>query len=363
MKLLVVAPWGQGLGGAEAMLKLLVTRLDPHEIQPSVVLLQPGPLAEELSTAGIVTSVVPAGRLRQVAATTHAVRALARHIREVRPDVVLGWSPKMHLYVAPAAALARFRRPVIWWQHGVPDDNWLDRLATRLPARAVGCSSHASASAQAELSPSRETFVVHPGIEPTVDETARPEIDRKPCIGIVGRLQPWKGQDRFLHALAILRSAGRDVQGLVVGGDAYGLSASYAASLQTLAKELGLGGDVTFTGQVPVVTPFLDRMDVLVNASIDEPFGIVLLEAMAAGVPVVAVDSAGPREIVEHDRSGVLVPSAEPRALADGCARLLDDDELRSRLAAAARRQVAERFTTDVMAATFAARMRKLVSR
>jgi glycogen(starch) synthase len=107
---------------------------------------------------------------------------------------------------------------------------------------------------------------------------------------------------------------------------------------------------VSFTGQVADASPYYALMDVFVNASTEEPFGLVVLEAMAAGVPVVAVDAAGPREILEPGRTGMLVPSNAPAELAGAIAPLLDDAGSRERMASAARQRFEERFTARRMA-------------
>ncbi len=85
-----------------------------------------------------------------------------------------------------------------------------------------------------------------------------------------------------------------------------GARARLREALPRLIAELGMQEHVTMTGEVPDAGPYIDRMDILVNASDPEPFGIVLLEGMARGVAVVAVDSGGPREIVEDGVTGVL---------------------------------------------------------
>ena len=141
---------------------------------------------------------------------------------------------------------------------------------------------------------------------------ARRADDTRPACGggsdrcIVGRMEPWKGQDRLLRAHSLLRERGLRLRTVIVGGDAYGLSPQYAASLPALIERLGLGDRVTMTGQVADAGPYVERMDVLVNASNPEPFGIVLLEAMARGIAVVAVDSGGPSEFIEHGETGML---------------------------------------------------------
>ena len=131
-------------------------------------------------------------------------------------------------------------------------------------------------------------------------------------IGIVGRLQPWKGQHRFWKALAELRSRGYDVHGLMVGGDAFRLSPGYPVELSGLVERLDLGGTVTMTGQVDDPAPLLELMDVAVNASEVEPFGIALLEAMASRVPVVAVGRGGPLDILDRGRCGMLALTGVP---------------------------------------------------
>jgi glycosyltransferase involved in cell wall biosynthesis len=249
------------------------------------------------------------------------------------------------------------RDRLVWWQHQIPAGHWVDRVATLLPARAIGCSSQAGQRAQGTLSPKRRSFVVNPGIEIARARGGnrvelREQLDiptGRQVLGIIGRLQPWKGQDRFLTALAELCRGGRDVHGLLVGGDAYELSPEYAAGLDRLVRELGLSGRVTMTGQVPDSAPYLELMDVAVNASEEEPFGIVLLEAMAAGVPVVAVAKGGPVDIVEPGVTGILARSGDPTELAAAMDALLADSSLRAEMAVAAKNRCRQRFTAELM--------------
>jgi glycosyltransferase involved in cell wall biosynthesis len=166
-----------------------------------------------------------------------------------------------------------------------------------------------------------------------------------PIVGLVGRLQPWKGQDRLLRAQALLRDRGQRIHTVIVGGDSYDLSPEYASSLPELARELGLEGDVTMTGQVPDAGPYMSQLDILVNASDPEPFGIVLLEGMARGVAVVAVDSGGPGEFIEHGRTGMLARSGQPADLADALEPLLDSAQARGAIGEAGRRRFLEQYT------------------
>jgi glycosyltransferase involved in cell wall biosynthesis len=346
--ILVTVPWGERLGGAEAMLQAIVDGAHEggHEVQ--FVFFEPGPWPAELRDAGFTVEVVHAGRLRDAHRWLATVARLAAIFRRSQPQLIVNWAAKTHLYGSPAAVLAGMADRVVWWQQMIPTGNWIDRVATLLPARAIGCYSRAAAEAQARIFPRRRTFVVSAGAPvpaPTAGVGVAPlELPAQvPVVGLVGRLQPWKGQDRMLEAQALLRERGHDIHLVIVGGDSYGLSPDYAASLPLLVQRLGLTDAVTMTGQVADAGPYIEQMDILVNASDPEPFGIVLLEGMAIQVAVVAVDSGGPSEFIEHRRTGVLARSGEPQALADSLEELLVSPELRTAIARAGR----ERFMRD----------------
>lgn len=364
MRVLVTVPWGQRLGGAEAMLHTLLAGAQDRGHEFEFVFFEPGPWPAELSDAGFRVEVITAGRLRQVHRWVPTVTRLTKILRSRRPDVILNWIAKTHLYASPAAVLVGMADRVVLWQHTIPSSGWIDRLATLLPVAAIGCSSEEAATAQARLFPSRSVFVVRPGVRVPDAETGPPPIDLPrdvPVVGLVGRLQAWKGQDRLLRAQALLRDRGHRIQTVIVGGDAYGLSPEYARSLMPLVNSLDLADAVTMTGQVADAGPYIDQMDILVNASDPEPFGIVLLEAMARGVAVVAVDSGGPGEFIEHGRTGQLARSGEPVALADALEPLLESAELRRAVARAGHELFLQEFTDSALQERFFDQLEALV--
>jgi glycosyltransferase involved in cell wall biosynthesis len=363
VQILVTVPWGERLGGAEAMLQAIVdgAREGGHEIQ--FVFFEPGPWPAELRDAGFTVEVLHAGRLRDAHRWLPTVIRLAAIFRRDQPQLIVNWAAKTHLYGSPAAVLAGMADRVVWWQQMIPTGNWIDRAATLLPARAIGCYSQAAAEAQARIFPRRRTFVVSAGAPvPTAGAGEAPLAlpPQVPVVGLVGRLQPWKGQDRMLEAQALLRERGRDIHLVIVGGDSYGLSPDYAASLPALVQRLGLTDAVTMTGQVADAGPYIEQMDILVNASDPEPFGIVLLEGMARGVAVVAVDSGGPSEFIEHRRTGVLARSGEPQALADALEELLVSSELRAEIARAGRERFMRDFTDGALRKRFFSELESL---
>jgi glycosyltransferase involved in cell wall biosynthesis len=367
VRVLTCVPWPERLGGAEAMLWSLLNNVDDHKLEFEVAFLDPGPFQQEVSELGVRTFAVPAGRLREARAGASAIRRLSRIIRQRQPDLVLNWTAKTQLYGAPAAVAARHDGSVVWWQHGLPQGHWLDRAATALPARAVGCSSRASAQAQAAAWPRRPTFVVHPGVETEpvrpIERAALGVPEGRPLVGIAGRLQPWKGQHRFLRGLRLLHDSGHPVHGLVVGGNAHGLSPGYERGLHELIRDLELEGWVSMIGHVPDARPFIAAMDVLISASVNEPFGMVLAEGLAQGVPVVAASDAGPREIVDHGVTGLLVPRPDPALLADATIEILDDEARRASMANAARDAALSRFGAGAMTRAAEAKLGDLARR
>jgi glycosyltransferase involved in cell wall biosynthesis len=346
MRILVTVPWTDRLGGAEAMLHTILAGAEESGHQLELVFFKDGSWPRELREAGMRVDVIDAGRVRHVHRLLAMVLKLARLFRERRPDVILNWAAKTQLYGSPAAVLAGMSDRVLWWQHSIASRHWLDLIANLLPARAIACYSTAAADAQRRLWPHRHTIVIPAGTAPVPNgrELAPLELPVDiPVVGIVGRLQPWKGQDRLLRAQALLRERGHPFHLVIVGGDSYGLSPEYAASLAGVITDLGLDGAVTMTGEVPDPSPYLGHFDVLVNASDPEPFGIVLLEGMAAGVAVVAVDSGGPPDFIEDRRTGMLARSGDAEDLAAALLPLLSSAALRDELGRAGH----ERFLRD----------------
>ncbi len=356
MRILITVPWWERLGGAEAMLHTVLQGAGASEHEIELVFFQDGPWPAELRAAGLRVDIVEAGRVRQLHRVGATVLRLARLFRERRPDVILNWAAKTQFYGSPAAVLAGMSDRVVWWQHAIAGRHWLDLSANLLPARAIACYSTAAARAQERLWPHRRAIVIAAGAGPVLDRAGPPPLalpGTAPVVGIVGRLQAWKGQDRLLRAQALLRERGQPMQLVVVGGDSYGLSPDYAASLQPLIAKLGLQDAVTLVGEVADAMPFIQQLDVLVNASDPEPFGIVLLEAMAAAVPVVAVNRGGPTDIVEQGHTGMLARSGDPADLADAIEPLLASAQLRRRVGEAGRERFMRDYTDEAVRKRF----------
>lgn len=368
--MLFVTPFGRRLGGSDNVLLWFLQGHERERLDVAVAFLEPGPFADEVRELGLRAYRLPGGRLRDPAhVTAHAAR-LARVIRREDPGLVVNWLSTAQVYGGLAAILARGRR-TIWWQHDLNvrglRGKLLDRAATALPAVAIGACSQVVAEHQSRIRPRRRTFAVLPGIPspaPPVGSAAdvRDRLEIPPeafVVGCVGRIQPWKRQDRVLKVVAALNREGVAAHALLVGGPGHRQDAAYEGRLRRLEESPELAGRVVRTGQVDDVGEHLAAIDVVVSASEPEPFGLVVLEAMAAGLPVVAMDAGGPREIVDDGRTGFLVRGDEE--LVAALARLAGDAALRGRLGAAARERVLRSFTAERMVGEMTDRIEELV--
>lgn len=345
------------LSGGELALLTLLPEL--HGVDAHVILGEEGPLVARLTGRGISVEVLALADVarevsrervrpgsvpvRGVATTVGYVARLARRLRSLRPDVVHTNSLKAALYGGVAARLVGL--PVVWHVRDRIAPDYLPPAAVRLvrvlagrvPHRIVA-NSHTTLSTLGAAGAGGHVIASPVRL---VSATGRRAGDgrRAPLrVGMIGRLAPWKGQHVFLDAFADAFPQGRE-QAVIVGGALFGEDA-YSVDLARRAVELGIEDRVEFRGFRDDVMGELATMDVMVHAStVPEPFGQVVVEAMAAGVPVIAADAGGPAEIITAERDGLLTPPGDVGALATSMRRLADDPDLRERLRSAGRRR------------------------
>ncbi len=152
-----------------------------------------------------------------------------------------------------------------------------------------------------------------------VEYKARKPMTRRCTIGTIGRFVPKKGIDVLIKAMLSLKNRGYDVE-LIIGGD--GPELPY---LKTLAASLNLSNSISFKGWIADPGQFFKEMDIFCLPSLEEPFGIIVIEAMINGVPVIATKAHGPLEIIEHTIDGLLVDIASPDQIAEAVIRYISD--------------------------------------
>ncbi len=163
-------------------------------------------------------------------------------------------------------------------------------------------------------------------------------------IGLVGRLEESKGQELLLRAFSRIHQRYPEAH-LLFAGEPPPEKSGFDVYLIKLARELGLEDRVHFVGFQVDTAPVFAALDVFVLASREEAFGLVLLEAMAQGLPIIATRAGGVPEILQDDSSGLLVPPGDEPALAKALTRVMEDPELRQRLGQNGYRIVRDKFS------------------
>jgi glycosyltransferase involved in cell wall biosynthesis len=341
----------------------------------------PGALAQAWSALGLahVEFAVPVrGGLRaagdrrpgpralasEVATTARSARQLARVAR--RADVIHSNSLWGHLDCALAGRLAR--RPVVVELHDLVRPG-LGRRVLGVAMRLASCTVAVSRAvaetvgghgARVRVIPQAvDADRFHPGPPDAAWRARLSSCPDEPIVGVVGRVDPEKGIRTVMRAMALLDGPAERSHLAVVGAPALD-DGSYESALRAEASGL-LGDRSRFVGPVDDVPTMLRSLDVLVNASTSEPFGLSVLEAQASGVPVIGTDAGGIPEFVTDGETGLLVAPGRPEALADGLRRILAAPGLRDELVLAARDGVVARHTLAARAEELAGVYRGLV--
>jgi glycosyltransferase involved in cell wall biosynthesis len=373
------------MAGAEHNMIRLIGKLDQKRWRVIVVAPAEGELPEACRRHGIEVRIVQRPRMLSssirlstkwrmpnpvacawdVAVILRGSRKLARVLAELRPDLVVTKGLFAHIYGALAARSAGV--PCLWHVEDWVSERWwglfrrcFARLARRLPTRIVGCADTIARQMPEDIR--HKVGVIYNGIDtqsfqPGMDGTAaRRELNIPEgalVIGHVGRMTPWKGQRYLLEAFARLAADIPAAQLLFIGSALFEGDA-FQRSLEKRTKMLGLQDRVHFLGYRHDVRPLLATMDVFAIPSIEKETGpLSLLEAMAAGLPVVGFDIPGVRMFAAEDGHGRLVPVEDIDALSQTLAQVLRDADLRRRLARGARERVEEAFSFDRHAAQF----------
>jgi glycosyltransferase involved in cell wall biosynthesis len=351
LRALIVMPLATPLGGSEVMLQQLVEYRGDAGVEPTVAFLESGPMIDWCRDRGARAVALGAGRLRQARRTGRTVRALVRLARETRAEVVIGWMAKGQVYGGLTAAATGL--PSVWLQSGTPSGlAALDRVAALTPAKLVITLSDDSDLAMRRMIPPHPTTVIHPGVdvarfdaERIGDQRAvRSRLGLPPdgvIFGSVGRLNSWKGFHVLLDAARPVFERHPEATLVIVGGR-HELESAYADDLHDQAVRLGQNGRVLLVGHQPNPEEWMHAMDLFVHTSRGEPFGIVVIEAMALGKPVIAAAEGGPTEVITPGVDGLLSPYGDWQALGASITRLLSDDQLRQRFGRAARQRAGD---------------------
>lgn len=287
---------------------------------------------------------------------------LAQRIRREGYRLVHTHSPRAALIGRAAAAWSGV--PLVHHVHGQTavevDRSWnfrvsaaVERFVLRGADAAIAVSPSAAAYLAEQGFAPRRIVVAPNGVPSQGELTRRCRPGERWTIGMVAMFRPRKGAEDLLRAVAQLRRGGHDVLLRAVGGFE---DAPYEAALRDLALRLGIGRAVTWTGFSRDVSAELRQMDVLALPSVlCEGMPMVVLEAMAAGVPVIGTKVAGITDVIRDRQTGLLVDPGDPIDLARAVARLISGDVDWHILRRLAHREHAERYSDIRMAENVAA--------
>lgn len=349
-----------GPGGAETVCLNLARHADRARWQPVVVVPDEGWITRALRDAGIETHVL--GHAAHSDMPGYLL-GLSRLISSRRVDLV-----HSHLfgptYVSGLLGILR-RRPVVGTIHGEGDVSPHERLRRAkfaLVNRGVCRLVFVSEALRRRfleygLLRPELTAVVSNGVDVAAfasseDRSFRHELgvsESDFLVGAVGNLRPAKGYDVLLEAAELLGERAPGIRFVIVGqgGDAL------EADLLTQRRRLKLDDRVIFAGFQSDVRRVMSSLDAFVLSSRSEGFSISTVEAMAAGLPVVATRCGGPQDIIEHELTGLLVQNESAEAIAGAIERLQADPSLRERFAVAARLAAADRFGVQTQARAY----------
>lgn len=338
------------LGGGERHLAGLANALTQRGHDVSAALIPSSPLSAELSA-------LPKHNILELpmrnSLNLASAMKLARFVRENQIQV-------MHAHVArdyPLAALVAGRSGarLVLTRHVLFSLNRIHKLTLRRTARVIAVSEAVADALRAQgIFDPDKIVLIHNGIDVERFVKGREEVraerdtGARLRVGMIGHLAPIKGQEDFIRAAATVCRHRDDVDFIIAGEDKSN-NGEHRLGLEKLIGDLDLNQRVRLIGWVNDVAKLLPTFDVFVSPSRSEPFGLAIVEAMAAGVPVIATMSEGAREIIEADKTGRLVPVGDAEALANAIGALLADQKESERLAANAERAVRERFSVERM--------------
>ncbi len=352
MKVAYIVTRADPIGGVQVHVRELAAALRARGHEPTVIISGRGPFLAQLRERGIQTVVVrhlsvPINPLRDF----RALREIGAVLKELQPDLVA-------VHSAKAAILGRLAArslgiPVILTAHGwtftpgIPPlqatvYRRIERFMGRFTDKIMAVSEFdRQLGLAAGIVPESRLVTVYNGI-PDVPTELRADPSRTPVrLVMVARLAPQKDHVTLLRALADLQNCRWELD--LVG------EGPLLEQTKNLAQRLGLSGRVHFLGQRTDVEQLLANSQVALLITNWEGFPISILEAMRAGLPVVASAVAGTGESVRDDQTGYLAPRGNVDVLRDRIAQLLADPQLRARLGANGRRLYERHFTLDAM--------------
>jgi glycosyltransferase involved in cell wall biosynthesis len=335
------------MGGGEHSFLDFVSHL-PKDWDVLAVVPLEGDLASKLRSKSIPTRVIPLPSIRpwNILSMINSIRSYAHLCKGANARLIYANGSRAAFYGGIAGRMINV--PVIWHCRMTERDKYLDPIITRLSNLIVANSKATAMRFKEELS--RKVKVVHNGVDL---EWLRDQGIEKPdlvhedwkVILMVSRISRWKRHDLALAAFENIASYDPNAHLVCVGAQDL-LESQWWAFLQEKSLRSPFSSRIHWVGHVDDIRPWYRAASILLLPSMNEPFGRVLVESMAVGVPVVAMRSGGVPEIVRHGQDGLLVTHANGSEFGRACSMLLGDAALRDRLGQSSKER-AEMFSLE----------------
>ncbi|WP_128894133.1 glycosyltransferase family 4 protein [Longirhabdus pacifica] len=351
-------------GGEVALYNLLT---HPNEdVEPLVILAEHGPLAEKLQEAGVDVRIIPLDekvRNRNRNALTPSLLSscismmryghrLGKILTQENIDGIHTNSLKSALYGAVAAR--KVKKPLIWHIRDQIASPYLHPLVAKtlrtlvhiLPDGIITNSTSTLSTLQLPQKKLQRAEIIYSAYADKLENPAHQDHREQPFhVLLVGRLAAWKGQHVLLQAAKLLK----DVPHVHfwLAGDALFGEEAYKEELKAFIQHENLQ-NVTLLGHVDPIKPWLQKAHLLIHTSITpEPFGQVIVEGMACGLPVIASDAGGPKEIVVPNETGLLIEPNKPAVLSEALQWMLDHPEQRKEMGLQGMQRVKQHFVIE----------------
>ena len=339
-------------GGAEKQISLLARGLDRNEFDVNVIVLtRTGPREAELIESGIAVHHIH----KRAKLDPFAWLRLRKLLKQLKPDIVHTWIFAANAYGRTAALSAKVpvilgsERSIDLWKNSF--QFWIDRIiAKRTQGITVNCKGTIDLYSQHGFDPKSFYFIPN-GIEPAepsklnrVQACERMGVQaEKKIIVSIGRLWPQKGYKDLLWAAELLRVMREDVCYIIIG------EGPDRERLELYRDNIRGASQIFFLGHRSDARELLPHCDILWNGSLHEGQSNVILEAMQSGIAVVASDIPGNRELIQHDRTGLLYPVGNVDDLTRYTNQLLNDESRRKKMIADAQQHVKQEHSVEQM--------------
>jgi glycosyltransferase involved in cell wall biosynthesis len=335
LRILLLSPVGEIAGGEKVFLSL-IKHLPKWKIEPILVCMRPGPLAELARQHGIEVYEFQNHRYREIHTVWKGIQWLVKVIKDADIQLVHA-NHAAHIYSSLATRITKI--PEVWHIHDYPYHwDWVDQLLIRLPTDHVIFTTDKVKSGYSHLHVLQNSVIYPSCIDPSYLRALIPKSDIRakynlplgPLFLTVTRLQEHKGQRYLLNAVPTVLKSSPNAVFAIVGKPSGNEQEQYMQSLLEQTQQLCIQDRVKFLGYVSeedLVSLYSEAL-ALVHPAITEGFGLVLLEAMALEVPVIAAAADGPNVIIKDGQTGLLVPISDSDSLASAMIRLLNVSDL-----------------------------------